>query len=244
MFTVAIYEDREELAASIRKHLDKLGFEMNMRIAKLTMSRLPSPSKRSEYFPQVMLALLSMDMPDVDTTAEELYRFNQDCRIIFYSDINRDIVPLLRVRPIGFFVKQKHEKAEETMAPVAELLPFVVSDIRRYPGTFIVENKERIYFLRTERIRYFQSDLKNVSIHYMDAEPIVMVRKMSEILQSMEEQEIQQEFIRIHQSFVVNKSHILCIDKRQRVVELTNGEKLPISDSKYENVKRILSEKC
>lgn len=147
MFTVAIYENREEQIASIKKHLEALEFQTNVRIAKLMMARLPSLSKRCEYFPQVMLAWLSLDMPDAVMIAEELYRLNRDCRIIFYSDITQDIIPLLRVRPIGYIVNQKQEKAR---SPVAELLPFVFSDICRCPETFVIENKERIYYLRTE----------------------------------------------------------------------------------------------
>ena len=108
------------------------------------MDRIPSKEKREELFPQVQLALLSLDMPDTKFIAEALYRFNEDCRIIFFSEMDNDLIPLLSVRPIGFF-----RRSDEVDHPqsLEELLVAVIADIRACGSSFVIENREGLYIL-------------------------------------------------------------------------------------------------
>lgn len=238
MFLIAVYEERQEVRSLIRGQLEGYAFQTNLIYRTLWMDRIPGGEKREELFPQVQLALLSLDMPDVQLVAEEIYRFNEDCRIIFFSEMDCDLVPLLLVRPIGFF-----RCAGETDQPqtLDELLSSVMSDIRAHAASFAIESRDGLYILKTESILYFQSELKNVTIKCGTQPSILVVRKLSEIQSYLADQNLTDEFIRIHQSYIVNRSHIRYLDKRNHWVELSNGEQLPISDSKYETVRKMLA---
>ena len=87
---------------------------------------------------------------------------------------------------------------------------------------------------------YFQSELKLVSVFSENSTPICIVRKMSEVQQHLAQIGLSDSFLRIHQSYIVNKEYISELNKRDHRILLKNGEELPISDSKYESVLRAL----
>ncbi len=240
MFLIAVYEERQEVCSLISRQLKEYAFQTNLIYRTLWMNRTPSGEKIEEFFPQVQLALLSLDMPDAQLIAGELYRRNEDCRIIFFSETSCDLVPLLSVRPIGFF-----NNPDETDQPhsLDELIAAVILDIRAHTGSFMIENRDGLYILKTGSILYFQSELKNVLIQCETHPPILLVRKLSEIQKNLAAQNLTDEFIRIHQSYIVNRAHIRYMDKRDHWVELSSGERLPISDSRYESVRKMLSAK-
>lgn len=238
MFLIAVYEDRQEVRSLIHKHIEEYAFQTNLIHQTLWMNQLPSSEKGTEFFPKVQLALLSLDMPDTQLLAAEIYRNSKDCRIIFFSERDCDLVPLLSVRPIGFFRSSSEANLPQSLA---ELIPEVMSDIRTHTGSFAIENRDGLYLLKAERILYFQSELKNVTIQCEALPSILIVRKLSEIQNYLADQRLADEFVRIHQSYIVNKLHVRYLDKRNHWVELSNGERLPISDSKYDAVRKMLS---
>lgn len=240
MFLISVYEERQEVRSVIHKQIEEYAFRSNLIYRTLWMSRIPSIDKRTELFPQIQLALLSLDMPNAQFIAKEVYRFNKDCRIIFFSEISHNLLPLLSVRPIGFFL---HSDQSEQPRSLGELFSAVISDIRNHASSFVIENRDGLYILKTDGILYFQSELKNVSIQCVTQPSILIVRKLSEIQNNLADQNLTDAFIRIHQSYLVNRLHIRSLDKRNHWVELSNGERLPISDSKYEAVRRTLSVK-
>ncbi|MBR4039923.1 MAG: LytTR family transcriptional regulator [Clostridia bacterium] len=237
MFLIAVYEERQEVCGFIRKHIEEYAFHTNLICRTLWMSRFPSEEKRAEFFPQVRFALISLDMPDAQRMAEEIYSGSRDCRIVFFSRVDCELASLLAVRPIGYF-----RCPDGTGCPwtLSELIPAVMADIRMHAGSFAIENRDGLYILRSDSILYFQSELKNVSIQCEKLPAIVLVRKLSEIQKHLTEQQLGDAFIRIHQSYIVNKAHIRYLDKRSHWVELSNGERLPVSDSKYEAVRSVL----
>lgn len=240
MFLISVYEERQKVRSLIHRQIEKYAFQSNLIYRTLWMERIPSSEKREELFPQIQMALLSLDMPDAQLIAQELYRFNEDCRIIFFSEQDYDLIPLLSVRPIGFFRRSGEPAQPQSLE---ELLAAVISDIRTCASSFVIENREGLYILKAGGILYFQSELKNVSIRCDTQPSILVVRKLSEIQNNLADQNLADEFIRIHQSYIVNRSHISYLDKRNHWVELSNGERLPVSDSKYEFVRKMLSAK-
>lgn len=239
MFLIAVYEERAELRSLIRRHIGEYAFRENLICRTLWMDRLPGEEKRAEFFPQIQLALISLDMPEPQRVAAELYRANGDCRIVFFSGQDADLRPLLPVRPIGFF---RYPETPESPS-LDGLIASVVSDICGNAGSFAVENRDGLYILQTESILYFRSELKNVSIRLTDDSSVLMVRKLSEIQSALTEQRLAERFLRVHQSYIVNRSHIRCLDRRNHWLELTGGEQLPVSDSRYEAVRAALAAK-
>lgn len=237
MFFIAIYESRQDVRTLLRQHIAEYAFQTNLIHQTLWMTCMPSLEKRLQFFPQVQLALLSLDMPNTQQIAAELYQCNKDCRIIFFSEAASDLVPLLSVRPIGFYQYMNHTNPPSSLG---ELLASVISDIRTHTDSFAIESKDGLYILKTDCILYFQSELKNVSIQCDALPAIQLVRKLSEIQRSLAEQHLEDAFIRIHQSYIVNKAHICHLDKRNHWIALSNGEQLPVSDSKYEAVRKAL----
>jgi len=60
--------------------------------------------------------------------------------------------------------------------------------------------------------------------------------KLTDIEKLLEEQGVAESFLRIHKSYIVNVSQIVFVDKTSHMVELLNGDVLPISNVHYSKV--------
>ncbi|MCM1500529.1 MAG: LytTR family transcriptional regulator, partial [Clostridium sp.] len=85
-----------------------------------------------------------------------------------------------------------------------------------------------------ERLLYIESKLHILELHVMEDD--MKVYTMYETLNIFETRLAENNFIRIHQSYLVNAKHIKNV-VRYKVI-LTNGVELPVSKTRYTEVKK------
>ena len=237
MFSIAVYETADDIKKVVAHCLGEVLFHKNLICDILWLKMLPKEDKRTAYFPSVRVALLSLDLPQCKILAEAIYHSNPHCRIVFYSNSMKNMIPFLHTRPIGFCLCQAPNLGKQAFS---KIIADVFDDIGKDPAILAFETREGVYLRPTAQIMYFQSELKLVSVFSENSTPICIVRKMSEVQQHLAQIGLSDSFLRIHQSYIVNKEYISELNKRDHRILLKNGEELPISDSKYESVLRAL----
>ena len=78
-------------------------------------------------------------------------------------------------------------------------------------------------------ILYFRSERNCVYIRLKNGTEYSFLGKLTNI----EQQLLQNVFVRAHQSYLIKRSEILLIDKQKKAVQLSNGEEIFISKAHY-----------
>jgi len=87
----------------------------------------------------------------------------------------------------------------------------------------LVAQLDKIFLIDTNDIIYCKSDNSYVFIYLDNMDPILLTKSLSKF-----EQELPNTcFLRVSQSFVINRRQIKCIDKKKRVIELNGGFFVP-----------------
>jgi DNA-binding LytR/AlgR family response regulator len=94
-----------------------------------------------------------------------------------------------------------------------------------------IHTKAGIYRVEFSDIFYIESEKRNVHI-YMKQKEIIYFAQLKQL-----EEELSEEFLRIHQSYVVNMKYITIF--KNDSVELTNGAVLPVSRQRKKAAKEV-----
>lgn len=89
----------------------------------------------------------------------------------------------------------------------------------------IIPQQDVIHFVDPFQILFCQSDSCYVSIYLSDGRRHLVVKSLSKFSKELSP-EI---FIRVNQSFVVNKTYITSIDKRKRSIKLIQDHDIPFT---------------
>lgn len=93
-------------------------------------------------------------------------------------------------------------------------------------SVFIVRQVDVIHVVRQDSILYCKSDKGYSQIHTVDSEKIMVTRTLSYL-----QKQLNDNFVNISQSYSVNLDYIKKIDKKRKLVILTNGIELPYTIS-------------
>ncbi len=101
----------------------------------------------------------------------------------------------------------------------------------------VLNTTDAIYFVEIKDILYCKSDNSYTTFYLEKHEPVVVSRKIKDY----EHQLANSGFIRPHQSYLVNLSHLQKIDKTNGfTLILTGNKKIPTSTRKKKEILQIL----
>lgn len=223
MICLAVFETDPGRKNTIKDWLVRYTVQQNCELELLWFTEEAPGAKIEKYAPRLQIALIGLDGEMGMHIGETLYQQNQDCRILYYRSAECDLEPLLATRPISFCLWEKGREA------FLDKLDSVYQEVLLAQTTFRYETKNKMYLLPKRNILYFQSDLRYVNICLLHGENPRILAKLSEI-----EQLAGDFVVRIHKSYLVNPKYVLWLDKKNHCVLLTNGERLPVSETQYE----------
>lgn len=159
-----------------------------------------------------------------------LHQTNPECRLVFYAnavpqeiaDTVRYFAGLMPSRPIRFLHQPSFRDFSDTL-----------SDFSAEAASqkhFLWENKGMKYRIPYGSIQYFRSDRNYVYLHLVSGSEYAFLGKLSGI----EAQVPKALFIRVHQSYLVNRMEMLAVDKQKKTVLLRSGEEIYISKARYQ----------
>lgn len=230
MISAAIFDYDDYNYKKIRELFVKYTICENVDIDILHFSADSTEEKIRNYVANISFALVSLDMENGEKIGNLIYNCNTDCRILYYRKEKGELEHLLSSRPIAYHELRYDEKI------LFDKIKYIISEISNAVNTLSYETKRSKYFFTYKEILYLQSDLKYVNIYKTNGKKEMIYTKLSEI-----EKLLGHGFVRIHKSYIANRSYIENIDKKTHAVIMKNGDTLPISDAQYKNVIEKLS---
>jgi len=88
-------------------------------------------------------------------------------------------------------------------------------------NSLIVNQTDVIHVIQLDRVLYCKADRSYCTIHLINGDIIINTRTLCTMTKHLDEN-----FMRISQSIIVNKLHIQKILKKSKYIELINGEQL------------------
>ena len=198
------------------------------------------------------LILADIELEDC-TTFDILEQLNSSSEfgIIFISSFEHYALKAIKVNAIDYitkpidssalrnaidiFTKDKKQKIQQ----LKSLLSYIEN--RSQQKRIAIPMNGYTELVNLEDIIYFEANTNYCYIHIRDTKPVLIAKTLKEFEQKLSDNS---DFIRIHQSFMINANHIKKIYKaKQPQVMMQNGEVLSISKSKKASFfEKILNE--
>ncbi len=232
MFDIAICEDDRYQQGELEEMLYAIGRKRKIQL-EITVygsgEDLLEEVRRGSRFDVICMDIELEDMNGINV-AEELRRCDKTLQVIYVTQYEGYIKDTFRTIPSGYVVKPVDP------AEMEEVFVRTLSWI---------QDKDTYYRFMCDKlpckvplkdIQYFQSSLRQVEI-FCDGKSYQIYHKLNEIEKELTEQKADG-FLRIHQSYLVNYSHIRRFGHAW--VELDSGQILPMSRRQRARVEKML----
>ncbi len=184
-------------------------------------------------FELVYMDIMMKDMNGV-RTAQVLREMNIPALIVYISAYEDDLIELLCTEPFRFLKKPlKVEEFRKVFSDACER-------IRRTAYYFTFSYNRVLYKLPFDRIVYFESNDRVISIHMEGEDSGTMPDRFYGKIKDIEDyiSSMNKRFLRIHQSFLVNFDQVKKFAYTN--VTMMDGRKLKISGERQKSVKKCI----
>lgn len=227
MFHIAICDDEEIFADKIFKNIDVY---MSQRELPYEIDIFHSGKGLMQLGVEMMkykVVFLDINMEEVDglETAGWIRQYSKDMFIVFVTAYITYALEGYKFNAVRFILKETKmfsQAIRECMDDIFEKINYVPAK-REIP---FCEGRREI---RLDRLLFIESKLHKLEFHVMEEQ--MHVYTLNGILNDIEDEYIPYQFIRIHQSYLVNMQHINQI--RRYEVMLSNGVRLPVPRARY-----------
>lgn len=233
MFIVAICDDDEvfceELNRMVENYLQNLGVKYQILIYTTVQNIMYDLSEGAMFdllFLDIVFTLEKNDGVYLGNYLRETLK-NDYSQIVYVSAKEEYAMQLFENRPLNFLLKPIDErKVQKTIDKVLYL-----QNINRKTFTYFFGTKEHRLELR--KILYFESKGRKVRIVCSDGNEYGYNGKISSVYEELKDHH----FFSPHKSYVVN---YYAVEQWSRdELTLVNGESIPISRNKVEEMKRL-----
>lgn len=209
------------------------GGELPLRVTKL--SQLRSCGEGEE---PIRLLVCDVTVPGVIPVLEQLRRGNSDMKLILVADGTISPVHYIKpgVLPTSLLWRPMDET--NTLATLEEVLSSLAGGQPEESGEddcFTVEMRGTVKRYEYREILFFEAREKRLVLHLQRRElPFPgTLEKLTEVLPDT--------FLRVHKSFIVNKTRVREIQYGQSMLILDGGEQIPISRTYKASVKAVFA---
>ena len=228
MIQIVICETDQKKMQELRKHLVQVSIESNIEFEVFWLCSSQMQEKLAEHIASANIALVSMELERGAELAKAIRRLNRQCCLFIYGGEARALPHWIPGGPVAFCPSMKE---------VPEELHRLVQEIGEDSYIFQYQSRRETGYVPYSGILYFQSDKRTVSLVCRKGE----VRSFSGKLDQVEAELPAGYFLRIHQSYLVNRRAVSRLDRAARELEMENGQRLPISARYYGEVALLLS---
>ena len=230
-FCVVVYETMEERKKTLHDALAAYAVKRNVEV----VIRWLKPSARDE---EIRHACTEAQLAFVSTAEAEraaligklLYQANPAGALAYYgyeipSDIRETVEYFTRLfpaRPVLYLNQPGYREYYRAAEAAAE-------DEFQKKNRFFWETKGMQYRVAYDAVLYFRSERNRVVLHLKNGEEYAFLGKLSHVEQLLPAGF----FVRVHQSYLVNRAEILLIDKGRKTLRMRTGEEIFISKAHY-----------
>lgn len=222
---IAICDDEIEFVQKIKSSLEKIVEEND--IIKCFENGVNLLNADKENFFDIVY--LDIEMPGIDgmETAEKLQQINRGTLVIFVSSYSCYISKAFKINAFQFLIKDYSDENE------------IISEYKRAKERYCLEHylysirkKDTIEKFEINKIVYIESNRRHLYVVTIDGCKHEFRGKISE-----EEKKLKLfNFIRIHESILVNMAYIRRIDPTSLTLKYQSNEHIPISRRYKENL--------
>lgn len=230
-FCVVVYETMEERKKTIHDVLAAYAVKQNVEVVIQWLK----PSARDE---EIRHACTEAQLAFVSTATSEraavigklLYQANPECALVYYGyeipdDIRKTVEYFTRLfpaRPVLYLNQPGYQEYYRAVETAAE-------DEIQKKSRFFWETKGMQYRVPYDAVLYFRSERNRVVLHLKNGEEYTFLGKLSHVEQLLPADF----FVRVHQSYLVNRAEILLVDKARKTLRMSTGEEIFISKAHY-----------
>ena len=230
VFRIAVCDDEVHFRKLIRKilmdYMDENGVVYEIDDFESGKDFVEQGIEMTKY--KIVFLDINMDKLDGMNTARKIREVSNDMFIVFVTAFINYTLEGYRVDAVRYILKNNvnfPELVYECMDAISAKMNYVV---KRKKFQFNEGTRE----VSLERLLYIESQLHKLEFYIM--EECVNKYTLYRTLNDMEKEIASRDFVRIHQSFLVNMKHITDVS-RYRVL-LSNGVKLNIPKARYKHV--------
>lgn len=231
MFKIAICDDESLFTEELRELLSGYMMEKGLDFEIDTYSSGEALVQLGIEVVRYNIVFLDINMDKIDgiRTAEKLREVSREILIVFVTTYVNYSLEGYRLDAVRYLLKSNanfQSTVNECMDAIMDKLNYSVAK-REFD---FKEGKKEISL---DRLLYIESKLHKLEFHVMEDDMVVYT--MYETLNTLEEELAEKDFIRIHQSYLVNVKYVKNVI-RYKVI-LTNGVELSIPKARYTYVK-------
>lgn len=227
---IAVCDDEKIFADKLKKIIEKycLGKKISYKLDSYDSGEafLSSSLKMAEY----QIAFFDINMEGINglEAARQLRKVCKETYIIFVTAFINYTLEGYKVNAIRYILKEDLNFEQS----VFESLDAVFEKMREVPRVNTFSFREGEKSIPMEKIMYIESNLHKLTFHVFDKEAVsyTMYETLNKITGIFPE-----EFVRIHQSYLVNLKFVRCMMENQLL--LSNSERLPIARSKLKETR-------
>lgn len=231
MFKIAICDDEKYFVDKIKKYIEEYLMEKEIEYEIATFSSGKELLACGIDIINYSAIFLDINMNEIDgiSTSKKIREYSQDIYIVFVTAYVSYSLEGYKVGAVRYLLKNNNNldnSIYECMDAILEKMNYVVEK-----KLFSFNEGERE--VRLERLLYIESKLHKLEFHIMEEK--LMIYTLYDTLNKFEKELGSCDFIRIHQSFLVNLKHISAVTGYK--VILNNGQELIIPKARYKDVK-------
>lgn len=164
--------------------------------------------------------ILNSDDNNSSIISEILRKHNLQASVIFTSNNLIQIDELLKFRPTGIITETKNQQKIFSSFKNAYKEQNIIDSF------FTIKTREKVVKINYRDIDYFENNQRIVTLHNnLKKEKIDFYAKFDDIYCILPKDK----FIKCHQSFIVNMSHVKILDKINKKFILLSGQEIEIS---------------
>ena len=228
MYNIAICEDNDQCLENLRACLGRFFEQANggCRLSKYSRGDMFLRDLKPHAYD---IVFFDVEMPGADgiSVAKKLREVDKRVIIIFTTAHSQPVFSSFAAEPLQYLLKPLNYDSFESVMNLA--VQKIEKDRR---DCIILSFNNSIYKIPLREIVYFESRERTLLVHLTDRE-YTFYAKLNEIESRLENKD----FIRSHQSYLVNMSFIRKIDKSNML--LSTGRRLDISRSKLKATKDL-----
>lgn len=231
MFKIAICDDENYFIEELKQIVSDCMLEKGLVFKIDTYSSGAKFISLGIGMLQYSIIFLDINMNEVDgiMTAKKIREVSKDAFIVFVTAFVNYTIEGYKVDAIRYLLKGGNNfkgAIDECINAIMEKMNYTIVTKK---FTF----NEGIKEIALERLLYVESRSHKLEFHVMEAD--MKIYTMYETLNNFESELLNNDFVRIHQSYLVNLKYVMSVGRYQAV--LTNGTILVIPKARYTYVK-------
>ncbi len=177
------------------------------------------------------LVFMDIQMPG-ETGLELLEKIKNPPRTVFVTAYDEYAIKAFELKAYDYLMKPIDPErlsevykrlSEENQTPAS----VVNNDKLKAGERILIKDGEKVWFIKVDEIRYFESEGNYVKVHFEKFRPLIL-----RSLNSLEERMDEKMFFRANRKFIINLQHVVNIENWFNgglQIELTCGTKIEIS---------------